>query len=625
MELFAGVADMLGEGLPLAYLFITTEANAASHTKEKALVAWMEAISSLGIDPQFTLSDKDQSEISALRQVWPNAKHQLCLWHVLRALKRRLSQNGNPGSYNALEAHHAFPDIDPAFVPLGQMSAKEKVRTSTVIYYFRLIMVVQGTISPPPEKPLARIRLYVNGTAAVFTPNIKLTLKVPKAASSAVPAAGGSAWVSVVEGNGEGEDHEIGVLMEADNDDSSDGDNGLARKQAAGRLAEYEEDGQRLPGEEGRGTEEEEDELTSEEVDIIQDAERFALQLDEAASDSEDESEVDNASYSSSDEEDKDDEDFVPTLKIPKAFKATRGKQRAQKVQKDANYIFCPSSHRNSIQLLVCKHFCQHSILPERHGQPRIPQQIYRDAVLETYYHCKANNLREVWAYLWTNWYAPGKWELWARSSYGEAIPRKRTTMVVEALWRNFKRLVLYHYNRPRVDLATYALVTQGVAPYRLRFNRIVNDPRDGRAKCLRGEQIPIKKAWLALRKRPIKGVYNTNVPNWLCNCGTQKYHSYLLCKHLVQALPLPPADWWANVIRGHTAPFYDIRELLPEHERAAAPCPAALGPRYWTKRDSAPLQHSSPPTGSQNLVSGTHGPYSITELLVGVLSSKGP
>jgi len=87
MELFAGVADMLGEGLPLAYLFITTEVNAVSHTKEKVLVAWMEAICSLRIDPQFTLSDKDQSEISTLWQVWPNAKHQLCLWHVLRALK----------------------------------------------------------------------------------------------------------------------------------------------------------------------------------------------------------------------------------------------------------------------------------------------------------------------------------------------------------------------------------------------------------------------------------------------------------------------------------------------------------------------------------------------------------
>ena len=129
MELFAGVADMLGEGLLLLYLFITTEANAAPHTKQTALIEWMVAISSLGINPQFVLSDKDQSEINALKHVWPQAKHQLCLWHILRALKRRLSQNDNPSSYNALEAHAAFPDIDPEFVPLGQMNAKEKVHT----------------------------------------------------------------------------------------------------------------------------------------------------------------------------------------------------------------------------------------------------------------------------------------------------------------------------------------------------------------------------------------------------------------------------------------------------------------------------------------------------------------
>ena len=199
--------------------------------------------------------------------------------------------------------------------------------------------------------------------------------------------------------------------------------------------------------------------------------------------------------------------------------------------------------------------------------------------------------------------------------------------MLVESLWRNFKRMVLHHYNRPRVDFAMYALVTQGLASYRLRLNRIVRDPRDGRAKSLHGEQIPIQRAWLALYKRPLKGSYDTNVKLWLCSCGTQKFHSYLLCKHLVQALPLPSADWWATIIRRHTPPFYDIRGLLPESEREAAPIPAVLGPRYWTRQDSAASQRSLPRplTASQNLVSGTHGPYLMIELLAGVLPSTGP
>jgi len=622
MELFAGVADMPGEGLPLAYLFITTEANAVLHTKQKALVAWMQALSSLGIDPRFTLSDKDQTEINALRQVWPEAKHQLCLWHILRAIKRRLSLNEPPGSYNILEANDAFPDIDASFVPLGQMNANERVRT-LVFYWSGLIPAVQSTVAPPPAMPLARVRLCINGKAAVFTPNITLTLRIPKVNNGAVPAAVDSTWVSETTTNDLDKNLEIDVLVEGDDDHASDGEDGLARcarKQAAGTLTVYEEDGQWLPGDGVYGTEkDEEDELTNVETDIIHAAEQLALQQDEAASDPEDESadesagesEVDDKGMESSDGDHDSDGDFVPTLKlkergIPKEFKARGYKKRAEKVKKDANYTFCPLSHRLSILRLVCKHFCQHPILPERHGHSRTAQQIHRDAVLEAYYHCKANNLREVWAYLWTNWYAPEKWELWARSSYESAIPRKRTTMLVESLWRNFKRMVLHHYNRPRVDFATYALVTQGTAPYRVRFNSIVRNPRNGRAKSLRGEQIPIKRAWLALRNRPVKGSYDTNVKLWLCSCGAQKYHSYLLCKHLVQALPLPSPDWWGKVIRRHDTPFYDIRELLPEHERESAPSPAALGPRYWTGQDHPPPQHSLPPMASQNLVSGT-------------------
>ena len=121
--------------------------------------------------------------------------------------------------------------------------------------------------------------------------------------------------------------------------------------------------------------------------------------------------------------------------------------------------------------------------------------------------------------------------------------------MLIEALWKNFKQMVLYHYNCPCVDFAMYALVTQGIAPYQLRFNQIVNNTQDGCAMALRGEQVPIKRAWLALRKCPIKGSYNPNVKLWLCPCGAQKYHSYLLCKHLIQVLPLPDPDWWATVL----------------------------------------------------------------------------
>jgi len=74
---------MLGEGLPHSYLCVVTNPEAPAHTKENSLTKWMSALLAHGISPEFTLPDKDQSEINALQHVWPTAKHQLCLWHIL--------------------------------------------------------------------------------------------------------------------------------------------------------------------------------------------------------------------------------------------------------------------------------------------------------------------------------------------------------------------------------------------------------------------------------------------------------------------------------------------------------------------------------------------------------------
>jgi hypothetical protein len=128
MELFGGMADMQGQGLPLSYLFVFTNADAPPHTKEMVLIQWMLALKGHGINPEFTLSDKDQSEINALNHVWPSAKHQLCLWHILRAIKRRLANNQvSPAHYDSKEAKRQFGFIDDTFLPFGQMIAKDQV------------------------------------------------------------------------------------------------------------------------------------------------------------------------------------------------------------------------------------------------------------------------------------------------------------------------------------------------------------------------------------------------------------------------------------------------------------------------------------------------------------------
>ena len=250
--------------------------------------------------------------------------------------------------------------------------------------------------------------------------------------------------------------------------------------------------------------------------------------------------------------------------------------------ERDKNYIFCPLAHHLAILRLFVKHHCQHSLLPDRHGEPRSARQIYADAVYEMYTHCHNNNLNNVWGYLWTSWYQPDEWKLWACSAHAAAIPRKRTTMEVEALWRNLKRGTLYRYNRPCLDFTCFLLVTESLAPYCYKLSNIIHNPRKGRSKSLTDEQEAFKKNWKILKSLPLTGrSYDTQPLLWTCNCGAQKYNSYLLCKHLVQTCQNPPAEWWPTVDRKEMIPFYDVSSFYIRQDTdrvAGANAPDELG-----------------------------------------------
>jgi hypothetical protein len=126
LELFSGVADILGEGLPLSFLLIDTGGTAAEGAKQRVLERWFQALKNMGINPEFTLSDKDYSEINAMRMVWPQAKHQLCLWHAIRALKRRLAKVlEGLAPYNAVEAKRLFDFIDVKWCPWSTLGVDE--------------------------------------------------------------------------------------------------------------------------------------------------------------------------------------------------------------------------------------------------------------------------------------------------------------------------------------------------------------------------------------------------------------------------------------------------------------------------------------------------------------------
>ncbi|KAJ3473466.1 hypothetical protein NLI96_g12987 [Meripilus lineatus] len=154
-ELFAAVASAEGSGIPLAYCLIKTSKEAQPGAKQIILTRFLTQLKAHGINPEVTLSDKDWSEINAMQDVWPKAKHQLCFWHTLQALKRRLANSRTlPAIYNPEEAHSKFSFIRTSFVPIYQLPEGSK------------------DVPNPPAKPIPRVRLLINGRPPTLTPSI---------------------------------------------------------------------------------------------------------------------------------------------------------------------------------------------------------------------------------------------------------------------------------------------------------------------------------------------------------------------------------------------------------------------------------------------------------------------
>ncbi|KIO15750.1 hypothetical protein M407DRAFT_45762, partial [Tulasnella calospora MUT 4182] len=108
------------------------------------------------------------------------------------------------------------------------------------------------------------------------------------------------------------------------------------------------------------------------------------------------------------------------------------------------------------------------------------------------YMHCKRNGLAEVWAYMWTQWYAPKRWPLWARSA-SPLLSRLRTTMTVENHWRQLKRQYLAFTHRPRLDHAIYVICTEMVPAYMAISAKLEDSYRLGRARGLTPYEVAFK------------------------------------------------------------------------------------------------------------------------------------
>ena len=79
------------------------------------LKQFLRRIQQAGFSPTFFGTDKDVSEINAVKHVWPQAKHQLCYWHALRAVRTKLKDSSKSkilATYNPREAEKLVPGLE---------------------------------------------------------------------------------------------------------------------------------------------------------------------------------------------------------------------------------------------------------------------------------------------------------------------------------------------------------------------------------------------------------------------------------------------------------------------------------------------------------------------------------
>ena len=94
--------------------------------------------------------------------------------------------------------------------------------------------------------------------------------------------------------------------------------------------------------------------------------------------------------------------------------------------EKHLNHITtrCPAPHCivNPSYTSSCNTSASIPLFLEHNHGARDAVAIRRQAVSETYQFCYQRGLREVWGYLWTSWYAPKVWKLWARRTFDISI-----------------------------------------------------------------------------------------------------------------------------------------------------------------------------------------------------------
>lgn len=237
-------------------------------------------------------------------------------------------------------------------------------------------------------------------------------------------------------------------------------------------------------------------------------------------------------------------------------------------------------AERNTVLNMFSRHLNMHSMIPDQNGTYRSDNQIYLDCINVTYIWCRTQNYFRLWAYLFTNWYAPEQWQLWARAVTPEKVPVLKMTMIIESHWRRIKHDYLHRFNRPRIDLACWVIVTRVVPTVLERMTALLSkNNRVARAAWRKD----FKREWKSLqisRVDPEGSVeYHTDPSKWTCGCKGYLLSRFLICKHIIWCFEEVPdkCQFFNEIRRQRNCPFWVEQQLVirPEY-RIEAPEAAA-------------------------------------------------
>ena len=233
---------------------------------------------------------------------------------------------------------------------------------------------------------------------------------------------------------------------------------------------------------------------------------------------------------------------------------------RSQRFDETGRMETATPQERESVLNMFCRHFNAHSSIPDHNGTFRTPETIHSESASELYAWCKARGYFRLWSYMFVNWYRPGQGELWARPANPAEIPVLKTTMIVESHWRKIKHDFLHRFNRPRIDLVLWVLVSR-VIPF--AFGRLKAIMARDYQKATSSWRKDIKKQWKELSSRVPEDEsfrqYYTDPQKWVCGCEFFLGSRFLVCKHIVHCFePIAwPLEFFRDIGRQRSSPYW--------------------------------------------------------------------